>query len=162
MRLNVLKYKELLKNSNLNDDAVIRVTGLSPKSYQYVLDNGFIELCTLERIADAIKCNVQEIAGEDSTSSNENVIEWTRDTKTAVVTLTQGRYISRIKKYAEKKPTECIILAENLDGSICARIPVSWVKISPLREVSEEQREISRNNMNNLHLKRVSNTRVEG
>lgn len=140
MRLNVLKYKELLKNSNLNDDAVIRVTGLSPKSYQYVLDNGFIELCTLERIADAIKCNVQEIAGEDSTSSNENVIEWTRDAKTAVVTLTQGRYISRIRQLAADRPNECKIICNNVDGSICAKIPTKWVKINPTLNLTEEQR----------------------
>lgn len=153
MKLNVSKYKELQEKSGLNDDAVIKATGLSPKSYQYVLDNGFIELYTLERIADAIKCSTQDIATEDSTVNNENVIEWLRDTKTALVTLTQGRYITKIKKYAQSNPDECKVLYENKDGSICAHIPVSWVKISPPKEVTEKQRETARQNITNYHSK---------
>lgn len=70
----------------------------------------------------------------------ENVIEFIKDEKRATVTFSQGRYKSRIRKLAADHPEECRIIAENKDGSLCAHIPVSWVKISPPREISEEQR----------------------
>lgn len=31
-------------------------------------------------------------------------------------------------------------MAENQDGSLCARIPVAWIKINPTKQLSEEQR----------------------
>jgi len=71
----------------------------------------------------------------------ENAIEFYADEKTATVSFTQGRYITRIKKLAEKYPDECRIMAENKDGSIVAHIPTKWVKISPPKQISEETRE---------------------
>lgn len=71
----------------------------------------------------------------------DNIIEFLKNDKTAVVTFSQGKYITKIKKLAEKYPDECKIVAENNDGSILAHIPVNWVKISRIkREISEEQR----------------------
>ena len=32
-------------------------------------------------------------------------------------------------------------MAENKDGSICAHVPVSWVKIIPTQQLTDEQRE---------------------
>lgn len=88
----------------------------------------------------------------------ENVIEWIRDEKRATLSLSQRRTISRVKKLAEQYPDQCEIVAENEDGSICAHIPVSWVKISPPKKVSDKQREASHNNMITLNSKRVSTT----
>ena len=70
----------------------------------------------------------------------ENAIEFIKDEKRATVTFSQGRYKSRIRKLAADHPEECRIIAENRDGSLCAHIPVSWVKISPPRAISEDQR----------------------
>lgn len=70
----------------------------------------------------------------------ENVIEFYTDEKRATVTFSQGRYVSRIRKYAEEKPEECQIVAENADGTIVAHIPTKWVKVSPPKHVSEEQK----------------------
>lgn len=70
----------------------------------------------------------------------ENVIEFLYNSKTATVTFTQGRYISRIKELAKKKPDECQITNTNPDGSIVAHIPVSWVRINPTQELSEEEK----------------------
>lgn len=78
---------------------------------------------------------------------NENVIEFLKDEKQATVTFSQGRHKTKIKKLADKLPDECQIIAENKDGSLCAHIPVSWIKISPVKKVSEEQRETARRNM---------------
>ena len=72
---------------------------------------------------------------------SENVIEWIKDEKRATLTLSQRRTISRVKKLAVQYPEQCQVVAENKDGSICAHSPVSWVKISPPRELSEEQRQ---------------------
>lgn len=71
----------------------------------------------------------------------ENVIEFVLNGETATVTFTQGRYISRIKELAKKKPDKCKITAENADGSIVAHIPTSWIRINPEKELSDEQRQ---------------------
>ena len=71
----------------------------------------------------------------------ENVIEFLYNAKQATVTFTQGRYISRIKELAEKRPEECKIVHTNEDGSIVAHIPVSWIRVSPPRELSDEVKE---------------------
>ena len=138
MRINVEKYRAIAESKQITDEQVRKSTGLSEKTFEWIMENRFIEAGTLELIADVLGCDTQDIATEDRTGSSENVIEWLRDSKTAMITLTQGRYISKIKKYAESKPDECKILVENSDGSICARIPISWVKISPPKQMSEE------------------------
>lgn len=76
----------------------------------------------------------------------ENVIEFLKDQDTATITLSQGRYISRVKKLAAEHPYECKILIQNKDGSVMAHVPVSWIKISPPRQTSETQRELARTN----------------
>ena len=70
----------------------------------------------------------------------ENVIEFIKDSERATVTFCQGRYKSRIKKLAAKRPEECEIVAENQDSSLCAHIPVAWIKINPTKQLPEEQR----------------------
>lgn len=77
----------------------------------------------------------------------ENVIEFIENEKRATVTFSQGRFKSRIRKLAAEHPEECQVVKENKDGSLLAHIPVSWIKISPVKEVSEEQRERARQNM---------------
>lgn len=66
------------------------------------------------------------------------------------MSLTQGRTISRVMKLAKRRPEECKIVAENKDGSICARVPVGWIKISPIKEVSEKQKEAARVRMKEM------------
>lgn len=77
----------------------------------------------------------------------ENVIEFLVDQERATVTFSQGRYKTRIGKLAAGHPEDCQIVAENRDGSLCAHVPVSWVKISPPAMRSEGQREASRRNV---------------
>lgn len=81
---------------------------------------------------------------------NENCIEWVRDEKRATLSLSQRSVISKIKKYAESHPEECEIVAINKDGSICAHVPVSWIKVSPPRKVSEEQKQAFAERMKEL------------
>lgn len=79
-------------------------------------------------------------------SDHENVIEWIRNSKTATVTLSQGKYITKIKKLAEKYPDKVQICKINSDGSLVAHIPTSAVKISIIepRILTEEQKEANR------------------
>ena len=81
---------------------------------------------------------------------SENVIEFLTDQKKATLTLSQRRYITKIEKLAEKPPEECIIEARNKDGSIVAVVPVSWIKVSPPKQMSEEQRRASAERLRKL------------
>lgn len=84
--------------------------------------------------------------------NNENMIEWLTNSKTAVVTFTNQKHINKIKSiYAERKD-EFKYFVENADGSVCAKIPLKWIKISPgskpgtraKREYTEEEKETLR------------------
>ena len=72
---------------------------------------------------------------------NENVIEFMTNGTRATLSFSQGRYKSAIRKLAEKHPEDCRIIADNEDGSICAHVPGSWLRISPPRQYTEEQRQ---------------------
>lgn len=141
MKLNISNYGDILSRKGLSDEEVQKATGLSKMTYQWILDNSFIAEETLERIADAVGCPVSEIMTMDSDEISENTIEFVRDSKRATVTFSQGRYITRIKKLAESHPEECQIVAMNKDGSICAHIPVKWIRINPSMNLTEERRE---------------------
>ena len=51
------------------------------------------------------------------------------------------KWINKVKKLKEEHPDDVKILAENEDGSICARLPIKYLKISAPRKVSDEQRQ---------------------
>lgn len=79
----------------------------------------------------------------------ENAIEWVNGQNKVTVTLSQGKYINKVKKLA-KTQSDVEILAENEDGSICAHLPLKYIKISPPRQVTEEQREKARERLEQL------------
>lgn len=158
MRLHIDNYRAITAQKGILDEEVRKSIGMSEKRFLWLLDNQFAECETLEFIADAIGCQVSEISLPDQTMCNENSIEWYKDSDRATITVSQGRYKSRLKRLEEKNPKECQIIAENKDGSLYAHIPVSWVKINPPKKVSDKQRVIARDNMNALHLKRASVT----
>ena len=67
--------------------------------------------------------------GEHIGDFKENVIEFYKDSETATVSFSQGRYISRIRQLKEKYPDQIEIVAENKDGSVTAHIPVNAIHI---------------------------------
>ena len=73
----------------------------------------------------------------------ENAIEWYNGQDTMLVTLNQGRFINKVKRLAKKFPQRVQIVAENSDGSLLARLPLSALKLnlSEPRELTEEQKE---------------------
>ena len=82
--------------------------------------------------------------------NTENVLEFISGSRTATVTFTNQKHINRIKKIYEERKDEFKYLVENPDGSVCAKLPLKWIKINPgskpdpnkpKREMSEEQKE---------------------
>ena len=97
---------------------------------------------------------IEEYQGD---GSSENVIEWIKGSKYAGCSLSQGWAISRVRKLAEKCPEECQISAENDDGTIYAKMPVKWaVKLTAARKVSENQRQIAKERIEEYHRSKQS------
>lgn len=73
---------------------------------------------------------------------NEFCIEWIKGRDYAGVTVPSGTALkSKLMRYAQERPDEVKLMAENKDGSAFFHIPISYVKVSPPRKVSEAQRE---------------------
>lgn len=85
--------------------------------------------------------------------SKENVIEFLTGESHAIVTFNQRKYVNKMKRLAAKFPKECEWIVENKDGSVCAKIPLTWIKISHPRQVSDEQREAARDRLLNSRKK---------
>ena len=76
--------------------------------------------------------------------NKENMIEFLAGTRTATVTFTNGKHIRKIKDLYETNKEDFKYYYENEDGSVCAKIPLKWIRISTGRagrEMTEEQKE---------------------
>lgn len=123
---------------------------ISPKSYQTSEINSIIAKVPgwqrmktprkfpKNKTVNIIEQNEKEVFMD---GCNENVIEFMTNGTRATLSFSQGRYKSAIRRLAEKHPEDCRIIADNEDGSICAHVPVSWLRISPPRQYTEEQRQ---------------------
>ena len=76
----------------------------------------------------------------------ENCVEFISGDLTCTASFTNQKHINRMKKLYEKNKEEFSYLVENADGSICAKFPLSWLKITPptKREMTEEEKELLR------------------
>ena len=89
---------------------------------------------------------------------SENNIEWYTGDKTVTLSFSQKKYVSKILKAYKNNP-DIDIVAQNEDGSICAHIPLSWIKISPPRkgrEFSDEERAMAAERLKVAREKRKS------
>ncbi len=150
MRLNNKKFQELINKEKWTEDMICHRTGLTKGSVKWIMSNGEVSEDALERIADLAGVEVGQISLPDTRAVNENVIEFLRDHERATVTFSQGRYKTRIRNLAKQRPEECQIVAENKDGSLCAHIPTSWIRINPGMELTDEQREEKAETMRKL------------
>lgn len=73
---------------------------------------------------------------------SENVIEWITGDETISVTVSQKKFVNRIKRFA-LTDENVVILAENNDGSVFAHLPISYLKLSPKRTVNQTVQEKS-------------------
>ena len=80
--------------------------------------------------------------------NTENMIEFISNTHTTTVTFTNQKHINRIKNLYEERKDDFKYFVENKDGSICAKLPLKWIKINPGsktgRIMTEEQKEAAR------------------
>lgn len=85
---------------------------------------------------------------KDFDNNNENCIEFLSGERSAVVSFTNRKHINRIKKLYEERKDDFKYFHENTDGSICAKIPLKWIKINSGsktgRVMTEEQKEAAR------------------
>ena len=76
------------------------------------------------------------------------MVEFISGTRTATVTFTNQKHINRMEKLYEERKDDFKYFKENKDGSICAKIPLKWVKINAGsktgRIMTEEQKEAAR------------------
>ena len=73
---------------------------------------------------------------------NEFAIEWVKGVEYAGVTVPSGTALkSKLFRLAKENPDEVKIITENKDGSLFAHVPVNYIKISPPKKMSEEQKE---------------------
>jgi len=73
----------------------------------------------------------------------ENCIEWIEGDSRITITTYHRKLINKIKAISAENPSEVEIIKENKDGSICAHVPLYYVRISPKKKVviSEERRQ---------------------
>lgn len=151
MRLSRDKMKQAMTDNGMTAEDVAQKAGLTVSAVRWILDNGDVMADELERIAEAVGVSTQNLAAPDNMSADstggccENVIEFIRDDSRAGVTLSQKRYINKVKELAEQYPDQVIILAENKDGSIFAHMPVTWIikpgKPTELNLTDEQRKE---------------------
>lgn len=91
----------------------------------------------------------------------ENMIEFISGQRTATITLSNPKHINRIKKLYEDRGDEFKYFVQNKDGSVCAKIPLKWIKINPGsktgRVMTEEQKEAARIRLQNAREKMKKN-----
>ena len=99
---------------------------------------------------------------KDFDNNNENCIEFLSGERSAVVSFTNKKHINRIKKLYEERKDDFKYFHENTDGSICAKIPLKWIKINSgsknRRVMTEEQKEAARVRLANARNK-ISNNK---
>lgn len=86
-----------------------------------------------------------------SDNMNEIAIEWTRGKEIATISAyNNSRLKGKLMKYVVSHPDE-VDVYENVDGSIVAHVPIKWVKVSPPKQMSEEQKIAAGERMRKMH-----------
>lgn len=89
-------------------------------------------------------------------NNNENVVEFLNGEKTCSVTFNSRKHINRIKRLRQDNPDAFLNYVENDDGSVYAKIPLAWLKISPPRKYTDEQREELKARLNKIKANKAS------
>ena len=75
---------------------------------------------------------------------SENVFEFLTGQQTCTATLSSTKYVNKVLKLAKKYPDKFKLTAQNEDGSIVVRFPITLLTISSPRDkkqLSQEERE---------------------
>ena len=148
MKLNREKFADLMTQKGLKPENL----PFKPHEAEWILSGKTCTYRVIEQCALFVGVDPAEITIVEPNMSGENVIEFLRYDEMAMLTLCKQKYIRKIRKLAKERSEQCQIMAENLDGTIIARVPVSWIKINPGKILTDEQREQARvNAINNFH-----------
>ena len=78
----------------------------------------------------------------------ENSIEFLTGDKTATISVSNKRFVNRLRKlfFDGEHGQEMLRFTENADGSLYCVVPLSWVRVSPpaRREITEQEKEVLR------------------
>lgn len=74
-------------------------------------------------------------------NNNENCIEFLNNQHSITVSFCMQKWVNKVKKLKEQHPDDIKIIAENDDGSICAKLPIKYLKLSAQKQVSDKQRQ---------------------
>ena len=122
------------KICNYDFDGYVSMASMAER---IISDWKFDERC--RKLATNRKRSKQKIMNFNN--NNENCIEFLNNQHQFTVSFCMPKWINKIKKLKEEHPDDIKIIAENEDGSICAKLPMKYLKISAPRKVSEEQRQ---------------------
>ena len=67
---------------------------------------------------------------KDFINNNENAIEYLSGEHYITVSFTDRKMINRVKKLYSERKDDFKYLKENMDGSICAKLPKKWLKLN--------------------------------
>ncbi len=85
---------------------------------------------------------------KDFINNNENAIEYLSGEHYITVSFTDRKMINRVKKLYSERKDDFKYLKENMDGSICAKLPKKWLKLNAGskegRVMTDEQKEAAR------------------
>ena len=85
---------------------------------------------------------------KDFINNNENAIEYLSGEHYITVSFTDRKMINRVKKLYSERKDDFKYLKENMDGSICAKLPKKWLKLNAgskeCRVMTDEQKEAVR------------------
>lgn len=84
----------------------------------------------------------------------ETVVEYTRGNSYITVSSTDSNWVKKILKVCANNPEDTRIVAQNQDGSVCVKMPKSYLKLSPPKKnnLTDEQRKaVSRRLHPELH-----------
>ena len=69
---------------------------------------------------------------------NENMIEFISGQRSMCCTFSNGKHIRKLKKLYSEHPEDFKYFKENTDGSVCANLPLKYLKISAPRKSNRE------------------------
>lgn len=70
-------------------------------------------------------------------TNKENCIEWQTGQETITLSLTQERMINKVRKLKKKFPDD-VKIKTNKDGSIYAKMPLSFLKLNHVQREAKE------------------------
>ncbi len=90
-----------------------------------------------------------------STDVRETAFNSYAGSPTATIFTEERKWITKVLRWKEQYPNEVTIQSHDKEfGSMVALVPQSWMKMSPKRKISEEQKRAASERFKEMHRKR--------